>query len=142
MPGRRVRHSWQEKQGAQTLEGWSTGTLGQKRVLELLVASDRNCSKQLKLEKGVGGIQWLKVLQGVGRGGMGWGGWVGGQVQGSAMLSSLGLSPLLTLFSTSTASGPGWRQPISSALTLCQLQVCGHSYSSVPLGLTGSSAHP
>lgn len=74
MPGRRVRHSWQEKQGAQTLEGWSTGTLGQKRVLELLVASDRNCSKQLKLEKGVGGIQWLKVLQGVGRGGMGWGG--------------------------------------------------------------------
>ena len=39
MPGRRVRHSWQEKQGAQTLEGWSTGTLGQKRVLELLVAS-------------------------------------------------------------------------------------------------------
>ena len=75
---------------------------------------------------------------------MGWDGvgWGGGQVQGSAMLSSLGLSPLLTLFSTSMASGPGWRQPISSALTLCQLHVCGHSYSSVPLGLTGSSAHP
>lgn len=39
MPGGRVRH--REKHLAQTPEGWSTGTLGQKRVLELLAVSDR-----------------------------------------------------------------------------------------------------
>ena len=49
MPGGRVRHT--EKHRAQTPEGWSTGTLGQKRVLELLVVSDRKSTPQPLMPK-------------------------------------------------------------------------------------------
>ena len=77
---------------------------------------------------------------------MGWGGvGSGGGYRDHSVVKPWSLSTLdsgLHLHGLRPGHVLSWRQPMSSALTLCQLQVCGHSYSSVPLDLTGSSTHP